>query len=56
MQRIIISRTGGAQGIRDNNLLDSAIHTAYQTFDHQELKSKKKAPACAMGSSPITHS
>ena len=37
MQRIIISRTGGAQGIRDNNLLDSAIHTAYQTFDHQEL-------------------
>lgn len=34
---ILIERFGGAKGIRDKGLLDSAINRPYQTFDGQEL-------------------
>ena len=34
---ILIERFGGANGIRDKELLDSALNRQYQTFDGKEL-------------------
>lgn len=34
---LIIEITGGRKGIRDCGLLDSAINSAYQTFDNIEI-------------------
>jgi len=34
---ILIERFGGSDGIRDKELLDSALNRPYQTFDGQEL-------------------
>ncbi len=33
----LISKTGGMDGVRDENLLDSAIKSPFQTFDGKEL-------------------
>ena len=46
LQRTIIKRTGGSDGVRDYNLLDSAINSAYQTFggeDHYKTVLEKGA-------------
>lgn len=34
---ILIERFGGSDGVRDKELLDSALNRPYQTFDGQEL-------------------
>ncbi len=34
---ILIERFGGSSGVRDNDLLDSALNRPYQTYDGQEL-------------------
>jgi len=34
---ILIGRFGGSEGVRDQELLDSALNRPYQTFDGQEL-------------------
>lgn len=34
---ILIERFGGAEGVRDKELLDSALNRPYQTFDGKEL-------------------
>lgn len=34
---ILIERFGGSSGVRDKELLDSALNRPYQTFDGQEL-------------------
>jgi death-on-curing protein len=33
----LLSATGGLEGIRDDNMLDSALSVAFQTFDGVEL-------------------
>jgi len=33
----LISKTGGLDGTRERNLLDSALKSAFQTFDSKEL-------------------
>lgn len=33
----LIQKTGGLDGIRDENLLDSALKSPFQTFDGNEL-------------------
>ena len=33
----LISKTGGIDGVRDENLLDSALKTPFQTFDGKDL-------------------
>lgn len=33
----LIAKTGGMDGIRDENLLDSALNSLFQTFDDNEL-------------------
>ena len=35
----LIAKTGGMDGIRDENLLDSALKSPFQTFDGNELYS-----------------
>ena len=34
---MVIQQSGGIDGIRDNGLLDSALHTPFQSFDNEEL-------------------
>ena len=34
---ILISKTGGLDGVREDNLLDSALKSPFQTFDSKEL-------------------
>lgn len=47
MHGMIIRQTGGLEGLRDENLLDSALSTPYQTFGGQELyPTVQKKAAC----------
>ena len=45
---ILIERFGGSNGIRDNDLLDSALNRPYQTFDGKELYPTPIAKAAAI--------
>ena len=37
MHKMLIAQTGGMDGIRDHNLLDSAVNGAFQTFDKIDI-------------------
>ena len=37
LHQLLIQETGGSGGVRDINLLDSALENIYQTFDGKEL-------------------
>ena len=37
LQKLVIASSGGKAGVRDFNLLDSAVNSIYQTFDGKEL-------------------
>ncbi|UTC67283.1 MULTISPECIES: type II toxin-antitoxin system death-on-curing family toxin [unclassified Treponema] len=37
IHRSLINATGGIDGIRDEGLLDSALHSPFQTFNRKEL-------------------
>lgn len=37
LQKLVIELTGGTAGVRDNALLDSALNSAFQTFEGKEL-------------------
>ena len=37
LHKVLIQKFGGVDGIRDENLLDSAIHAPFQTFGGNEL-------------------
>ena len=47
--------TGGGVGVRDYGLLDSAIESAYATFDGKELYSAKEEKAARLGFSLISN-
>lgn len=51
MHDMLIRQTGGLEGLRDENLLDSALNTPYQTFDGVELYPtvQKKAVCLCFG-------
>ncbi|MDR2091586.1 MAG: type II toxin-antitoxin system death-on-curing family toxin [Clostridiales bacterium] len=49
LYRLIMRETGGAVGVRDVNLLDSALESAYQTFDGKELYPTKYEKAARLG-------
>jgi death-on-curing protein len=36
LHEMLIAATGGAEGIRDEGLLDSALASAFHTFDGEE--------------------
>ena len=49
LQQLIIESSGGSFGVRDSALLNSALHSVYQTYDGVELyptKEEKGARLC----------
>ena len=49
LHRQLIEQTGGSDGIRDEGLLDSAIHAPMQTFGGQELYPSTLEKAARLG-------
>jgi len=49
LQQLIIKSSGGTAGVRDFNLLDSALQSAFQTFDGQELYPTKEEKGARIG-------
>ena len=48
IHKILIERFGGSEGVRDQELLDSALNRPYQTFDGNELYPKPIDKAAAI--------
>lgn len=46
---MVISQTGGSDGIRDEGLLDSALNAPFQTFDGDYIYRTIKAKAAKLG-------
>lgn len=49
LHRLLIEATGGTDGVRDIGLLDSALESAYATFDGKELFPTKEEKAARLG-------
>ena len=49
MHSQLIERFGGEEGIGDEDLLDSALNTPFQTFDGEELFPTIQAKAARLG-------
>lgn len=49
LQQLIIESTGGTAGVRDFDLLDSALNSCYQTFDGKELYPTKEEKGARLG-------
>ena len=47
--QLIIAETGGAADVRDLGILDSALESAFATFDGQELYPSKEEKAARLG-------
>lgn len=47
IQSILIEKFGGSEGLRDRNLLESALMRPYQTFDNKDLYPTPEAKAAA---------
>ena len=52
---MIAKEIGGDAGVRDFGLLESALESAYQTFDGQELFPTKQEKAAKLGFSLISN-
>lgn len=55
LHQIMAEATGGSAGVRDDALLESAIESAYATFDGQELYPSKEEKAARLGFSLISN-
>lgn len=55
LHQLITAETGGSEGIRDYGLLDSALESAYATFDKVELFPTKEEKAAKLGYSLISN-
>ncbi|MCR5636973.1 MAG: type II toxin-antitoxin system death-on-curing family toxin [Clostridiales bacterium] len=55
LHELIAKETGGDVGIRDIGLLESALESAYQTFDGKELFPTKEEKAAKLGFSLISN-
>lgn len=55
LQQLIIKSSGGTAGVRDFGLLDSAINSAYQTFDGEELYPTKEEKGARLGYSLVSN-
>jgi len=49
LQQLIIESSGGTAGVRDLNLLDSALNNCFQTFDGKELYPSKEEKGARLG-------
>ncbi len=55
LHKLITEETGGDPNLRDIQLLDSALESAFQTFDGQELYPTKEEKAARLGFSLISN-
>ena len=55
LHELIAKETGGDAGVRDFGLLESALESAYQTFDGTELFPSKEEKAAKLGFSLISN-
>ncbi len=55
LHQIMAEATGGSAGVRDDALLESAIESAYATFDGVELYASKEEKAARLGFSLISN-
>ncbi|MBR3295381.1 MAG: type II toxin-antitoxin system death-on-curing family toxin [Clostridia bacterium] len=55
LHKLITEETGGDSGVRDLNLLDSALENIYQTFDGQELYPTKQEKGARLGYTLISN-
>ena len=55
LHQIISQETGGDSNLRDINLLDSALESAFLTFDGKELYPTKEEKAARIGYSLISN-
>ncbi|MBQ7728020.1 MAG: type II toxin-antitoxin system death-on-curing family toxin [Clostridia bacterium] len=55
LHQLIAEETGGDPNVRDLNLLDSALNSAFQTFDGKELYPTKQGKAARIGYSLISN-
>ncbi|AEF81085.1 type II toxin-antitoxin system death-on-curing family toxin [Leadbettera azotonutricia] len=49
IHRRLINQTGGMEGVRDSNMLDSAVMSPFQTFGGADLYPNLHAKAAQMG-------
>lgn len=55
LHQLITQETGGSAGVRDLGLLDSALESAYATFDGKDLYKTKQEKAAKLGYSLISN-
>ena len=55
LHQLMIAETGGSADVRDLGLLDSALESAYATFDGKELCPTKEEKAARIGYSLISN-
>ena len=55
LHQLLTQETGGAAGVRDFNLLDSALESAFQTFGGQDLYPTKQEKAARLGFSLVSN-
>ena len=55
LHQLIAEETGGDPNVRDLNLLDSALNSAFQTFEGKELYPTKQEKAARIGYSLISN-
>ena len=55
LHQLIAQETGGSMGIRDEGLLESALETAFSSFDGQEFYPTKEEKGARIGHSLISN-
>ncbi len=55
LYKLMVEATGGSFGIRDENLLNSALEGIFQTFDGKELYPTKEEKGAMLGYSLISN-
>jgi len=55
LHQLLTQETGGSAGVRDINLLDSALNSVFQTFDGQDLYPTKQEKAAKLGYSLVSN-
>lgn len=55
LHQLIAEETGGSIGVRDEGLLESALESAFTTFDGNELYPSKEEKAARIGFSLISN-
>ena len=55
LYQYLMEETGGSAGVRDFGLLNSALESAYATFDQKELFPSKEEKAAKIGSALVSN-